>query len=39
MARAVREGQATVDVGGSLSTSQVGDLLARTVAGSVLTER
>jgi len=39
VARAVREGQATVDVGGSLSTSQVGDLLARTVAGSVLTER
>ncbi|HBL29849.1 MAG TPA: 3-isopropylmalate dehydrogenase, partial [Acidobacteria bacterium] len=32
VARAVREGQTTPDLGGSLTTSQVGDLLARTVA-------
>jgi len=37
--QAVRDGQTTVDVGGSLTTSQVGDLLARTVASSVLTGR
>jgi 3-isopropylmalate dehydrogenase len=29
--QAVRDGQTTVDIGGSLTTSQVGDLLARTV--------
>ncbi len=32
---AVREGQTTPDLGGSLTTSQVGDLLARSVAASV----
>jgi 3-isopropylmalate dehydrogenase len=37
--RAVAEGKTTVDIGGSLTTSEVGDLLARTVAGSVLTGR
>ena len=33
-ARSLREKQSTPDVGGSLTTSQVGDLLARAVAGS-----
>jgi 3-isopropylmalate dehydrogenase len=37
--QAVREGKTTPDVGGSLTTSQVGDLLARTVSASVLTGR
>jgi len=32
--QAVREGRTTVDVGGTMTTSEVGDLLARTVAGS-----
>jgi 3-isopropylmalate dehydrogenase len=32
--RAVAAGQTTPDVGGTMTTSQVGDLLARTVAGS-----
>jgi 3-isopropylmalate dehydrogenase len=36
---AVRDGQCTPDLAGSLTTSQVGDLLARTVAGSVLARR
>jgi 3-isopropylmalate dehydrogenase len=39
VAQALRERQSTPDVGGSLTTSQVGDLLARTIAGSVLTGR
>src|SRR3954447_23507545 len=39
VARSLRERQSTPDVGGSLTTSQVGDLLARTVGGSVLTGR
>ncbi len=39
VARSVREGQTTPDLGGSMTTSQVGDLLARTVAESVLTRR
>jgi 3-isopropylmalate dehydrogenase len=34
--RAVAAGQTTPDVGGSMTTSQVGDLLARTVAGSAV---
>jgi len=33
--QAFREGRSTADVGGSLKTSQVGDHLARTVAGAV----
>ena len=33
--RAARDGQTTPDIGGSLTTSQVGDLLARTVASRV----
>ena len=39
VARSVREGQATPDLGGSMTTSQVGDLLARTVAESVVAHR
>ena len=31
VARSMREGQTTPDLGGSLTTSQVGDLLARAV--------
>ena len=34
--QAVRDGQTTVDVGGTMTTSQVGDLLARTVASSAV---
>ena len=34
--QAVREGQTTLDVGGTMTTSEVGDLLARTVAGSAV---
>jgi 3-isopropylmalate dehydrogenase len=36
MARAFREGQTTPDLGGSLTTSQVGDLIARAVSREVL---
>ena len=39
VARSVREGQTTPDLGGSMTTSQVGDLLARTVAESVVARR
>lgn len=39
VSRALCEKQSTPDVGGALTTSQVGDLLARTVSGSVLTGR
>jgi 3-isopropylmalate dehydrogenase len=35
VARSMREGQATPDLGGSLTTSQVGDLLARAVGRAV----
>ena len=35
MARAFREGQTTPDLGGSLTTSQVGDLIARAVSREV----
>jgi 3-isopropylmalate dehydrogenase len=35
VAQSLREGQTTVDLGGTLTTSQVGDLLARAVAGAV----
>jgi 3-isopropylmalate dehydrogenase len=37
MARAFREGQTTPDLGGSLTTSQVGDLIARSVGREVAT--
>ncbi len=37
MARAFREGQTTPDLGGSLTTSQVGDLIARAVGREVAT--
>jgi 3-isopropylmalate dehydrogenase len=33
--QAARDGQTTPDIGGSLTTSQVGDLLARAVASRV----
>jgi isocitrate/isopropylmalate dehydrogenase len=32
VAESLRQGQTTVDLGGSLTTSQLGDLLAATVA-------
>jgi 3-isopropylmalate dehydrogenase len=35
VAQGLREGQTTVDLGGTLSTSEVGDLLARAVGSSV----
>jgi isocitrate/isopropylmalate dehydrogenase len=33
--QSLRDGQTTVDLGGSLTTSQVGDLVARAVASPV----
>jgi 3-isopropylmalate dehydrogenase len=39
VARSLREGRSTPDAGGSLTTSEVGDLVARAVAESVLTGR
>jgi isocitrate/isopropylmalate dehydrogenase len=35
VARSMREGQSTPDLGGSLTTSQVGDLLARAIGQGV----
>jgi 3-isopropylmalate dehydrogenase len=39
VAQTLREGRTTPDLGGSLTTSQVGDLLARAVGGSVPARR
>jgi 3-isopropylmalate dehydrogenase len=35
VAQSLREGQTTPDLGGTMTTSEVGDLLARAVAGAV----